>query len=216
MKRSRQLFPCDILCVTESHCQEMQNTKDILPGYVYNGRSRQECYSHGTANCLTNLKTAAKGGVGIFISNHLLSTDNVHEVDYWFQDISIEHTGISVSDPKKGTFNIICMYRPPKLPLGYFCAEASKLLSRIAPESSTIIVGDFNVDGCVTQQPIQKMFSNNGYKQLIYKPTTCDKNGATLDHMYISESIAHNHLLSVNSGVIPTHYSFHEATYLSF
>ncbi len=214
--RCMQLFPCDFLCVTESHCQETPNT-DLLPGYTYRGRCRQECYIGGTANCLNGLKNAAKGGVGIFIANELLSKSSTHVTDLWFEDIAIEHTGISVSDAKStNSFNIICLYRPPKLSSNYFCGEVGKLLSCIPPESATIIVGDFNEDGRDTGKTVQGMFSANGYRQLINQPTTCDKNGAILDHIYVSESMTHNDLIQMKSGVIPTHFSFHEATYVTF
>ena len=214
--RCKQLFPCDFLCVTESHCQEMQNQNDLMPGYMYSGRSRKECYNIGKEHFLNDLKKAAKGGVGIFIANHIQSTCDTQAVDFWFEDITIEHIGISLLDPNNGTFNIICMYRPPKLPMHHFCAEARKLLLRITPGSATIIVGDFNEDGRKTGLPIQTMFATNGYKQLISKPTTSDKNGAILDHIYISENIAYIFSEKLNSGVIPTHFSFHEATYVTF
>ena len=214
--RCTQLFPCDVLCVTESHCQETPNT-DLLPGYTYRGRSRQECYIEGTENCLNGLKNAAKGGVGIFIANPLLSNNSTHVSDLWFEDIAIEHTGISVHNARNNnSLNIICLYRPPKLSSNYFCSEVRRLLSRIPPGSATIVVGDFNEDGRETRQTVQGMFSANGYRQLINHPTTCDKNGAILDHIYISESMANNYLTQMKSGVIPTHFSFHEATYVTF
>ncbi len=214
--RCKQLFPCDFLCVTESHCQEIQNRNDLMPDYMYSGRSRKECYKLGKEHFLKDLKDAAKGGVGMFIANHLLSTSGMQAVDFWFEDIPIEHIGISLLDPNNGMFNIISMYRPPKLPIHYFCAEVRKLLSRITPGSATIIVGDFNEDGRKTGQPIQTMFATNGYEQLIFQPTTSDKNGAILDHIYISENIAYIFSEKLKSGVIPTHFSFHEATYVTF
>ncbi len=122
------------MCVTESHCQEMPST-DLLPGYTYRGRGRKECYSQGTESCLNGLKNAAKGGVGIFIANQLLSSRNLNVADFWFGDIPIEHTGISVSDGNN-TFNIICMYRPPKLSLHYFCSHVRNVLSHITPGSA--------------------------------------------------------------------------------
>ncbi len=213
--RCKQLFPCDFLCVTESHCEAMQSRNDFIPEYTYSGRSRKECYNLGTEHVLNDLKNAAKGGVGIFVANHLLSTSDIQVVDFWFEDIPIEHTGITLLDANNGTFNIICMYRPPKLPLPYFCTEARKLLSRITPGSATIIVGDFNEDARQSSQPIHTMFSSNGYKQLISQPTTCDKNGAILDHIYVSENIAHIYSTRMKCGVIPTHFSFHEATYVT-
>ena len=213
--RCTQLFPCDIMCVTESHCQEMQST-DLLPGYTYRGRCRQECYSQGTESCINGLKNAAKGGVGIFIANQLLSNRNINIADLWFGDIPIEHTGISVSDASNGTFNIICVYRPPKLSLHYFCSQVKKMLTCITPGSATIIVGDFNEDGHEAGLPIQTTFSSHGYRQLIHQPTTCDKNGAILDHIYISEEFADTYFAQMTSGVIPTHHLFHEATYVTF
>ena len=214
--RCKHLFPCDVLCLTESHCSEMQKTYDLIPGYLYKGRSRQECYHSGYDKCLADLKHAAKGGVGIFIANHLLESTEMHVVDFSFADIPIEHMGISILNSKdRRNFNVIVMYRPPKLPASYFCNEVSKLLLRIPPDSATIIVGDFNEDGHDGKQPIQTMLSTNGYKQMIKQPTTCDKNGAILDHVYICGNIAKDYMTKTKSGVIPTHFSFHEAVYLS-
>ncbi len=214
--RCKQLFPCDVLCVTESHLSEMQNTNDLISGYQYRGRSRQECYNSGYDKCLTNLKHAAKGGVGLFIANDLLESTEMHVVDFWFADIPIEHMGISILKSKdRRNFNVIVMYRPPRLPASYFCNEVRKLLSRIPSDSATIITGDFNEDGHDEKQQVQTMFSTNGYRQMIKQPTTCDKNGATLDHMYICGNIANNYMTKKKSGVIPTHFSFHEAVYLS-
>ncbi len=214
--RCKQFFPCDILCATESHCQEMQSTNDLIPGYLYRGRSRKECYSSGKDSCLTDLRNAGKGGVGIFIANHLLETSEIYVEDFWFADVSIEHMGISLSNTNNGcNFHIIVIYRPPRLSKSYFCSEVMKLLSRIPPNSPTFILGDFNEDGHEPKEPIQAMFSSCGYKQMICHPTTSDKNGAILDHIYVCENITQTYMTKVKSGVIPTHFSFHEAVYLT-
>ncbi len=152
----------------------------------------------------------------MFIANHLLHTRGVSVADFWFSDIPIEHMGISLSIANHDrNFFIIAMYRPPRLSASYFCTEVTKLLSHIPPKSATIIVGDFNEDGNEPRQPIQTMFSKYGFKQMICQPTTSDKNGAILDHIYICENIAQKCMTKVKSGVIPTHFSFHEAVYLT-
>ncbi len=214
--RCKQLFPCDILCITESHCQAMQRTNDLIPGYIYRGRCRQECYDSGKHGFLSDLRNAEKGGVGMFIANQLLETSEISAADFWFADVAIEHTGISLSNAHDGgDFNIIVMYRPPRLPTSYFCNEAIKLLSRIPPNSATIICGDFNEDGYDPRQPIQTMFLGFGFKQMICHPTTSGTNGAILDHIYVCGNIAQNYTTKLKSGVLPTHFSFHEAVYLT-
>ncbi len=214
--RCKQLFPCDILCVTESHSQGMPDMNDLVPGYMFKGRSRQECYNSERDSCLIDLQNAGKGGVGMFIANHLMESDGLHVEDFWFADILIEHIGISLSNDIDGShYNVIAMYRPPRLSASYFSAEVAKLLSRVPPNSNTIILGDFNEDGHQPKQRIQTMLSSFGFKQMICHPTTSSSNRAILDHIYICENITQTCINKVKTGVIPTHFSFHEAVYFS-
>ena len=211
--RCKQLFPCDIFCVTESHCPQMPKSDDLIPGYVYTGRSRKECYNKGQNDCIKDLKNAEKGGVGIFVCHQLLAKEGIDVVDLWFNEIALEHTGIMITNTNNNNSVIILViYCPPKLQSSYVCNEIGRLLSNIPNNTKTIIVGDFNEDASDATKPIQSMLLSHGYKQVISEPTTCDQNGKTLDHLYISHTFEQNY----QSGTIPTHFSYHDAIYLTY
>lgn len=55
----------------------------------------------------------------------------------------IECVAVHVKSPQIFVINI---YRPPDLPVKYFCDALNRLLKDLIPGSPQIVMGDFNVD----------------------------------------------------------------------
>ena len=71
-----------------------------------------------------------------------------------------------------------------------------------------VVLGDFNVDLMQSpRNPLIKKMTENDYIQIISKPTT--SRNTLIDHIYVKGTSP------VDSGVLPTYYSYHEVTYLA-
>ncbi len=211
LQRCDQLQNSDVLCVTETWSTTSDNIQ--LPGYTYQGRTRKECYSGNNCKETEQLKTAKHGGVGMFLANSLLWDKNKQVKDVSNKQCSLEHMAVSMSDLQSGmTTIIIVIYRPQILPAEFCCNQLSLLLKSLPSSHRTIIVGDMNKDASKgNSQPLQGLLRKFGFKQLIQQPTTIGANGAILDHVYVQENI-----LPRDQGVIPTHFSYHEAVYVTY
>ena len=213
LQRCNQLQPCDVLCVTETWSNTHEDFQ--LPGYTYQGRIRRECYSENSCVETVQLKTAKYGGVGMFISNSLLE-DRQQEITQISNRLcSLEHMAISICDLQSGRRTvIITIYRPQALPVDFACNQLAILLKNLPASNRTILIGDMNEDANKqgTGQ-LQSFLKNFGFIQLIDQPTTIGTNGATLDHIYVKSEKG---TMPSRRGVIPTHFSYHEAVYVTY
>lgn len=133
----------------------------------------------------------SKGGVGIF----------VHE-DFNFQQIdtatsNIECVAIHLTSP---TMSIVNVYKPPQTKMSYFCQQLSSIINNL-PTSQIIVLGDFNAS--TTDEVLRQTMSS--FQQLISTPTTIRQ--TIIDHIYVKN------LNVVQSGTVPTYYSYHSMTY---
>ncbi len=209
LERCNQLQPCDVLCVTETWINTNESFQ--LPGFTYQGRTRRECYSGNNCKQTAQLKTAKYGGVGIFLSNSLLEDRQQEIMDISNKLCSHEHMALSISDRQSGIKTIVIgIYRPKALPMDFACNQLSILLKGLPPSKRTVLVGDINEDANQRFQSFMKKF---GFVQLIDQPTTIGANGLTLDHVYVQSEIG---TMPCSQGVIPTHFSYHEAVYVTY
>ncbi len=212
LERCNQLQPCDVICVTETW--NTTNDDIQMSGYSYLGRTRWECYPE---NCekTAQLKTAKNGGVGMFLANSIVEDRNIKITDVSNHKCALEHMALSICDTARGmTRNIIVIYRPQKLPPGFASIQLAMLLENLPSSSNVILVGDLNEDtNGGPNQPLQKSITNYGFTQLIKHPTTIGTNGAILDHVYVK---CEDGILPDKYGVIPTHFSYHEAVYVTY
>ena len=212
LQRCNQLQPSDVICVTETW--NTTNNDIQLSGYSYLGRTRRECYPE---NCekTAQLKLAKNGGVGMFLAKSLTDDRNIEIADVSNHECALEHMALNIHDSKKGiTSNIIVLYRPQKVPPDFACIQLAILLESLPASSRNILVGDLNEDASKgDNQPLERLMTNYGFTQLIQEPTTIGMNGATLDHVYVKSK---DGMVPDEYGVIPTHFSYHEAVYVSY
>ncbi len=213
LERCNQLHPCDVLCVTETWSNT--NEDNQLPGYTYQGRTREECYSGNNYKETAQLKTAKYGGVGMFLANGLLEDRQKEITEISSTVCSLEHMALSICDLQSGMRTIVVViYRPKALPLDFACNQLSILLKSLPHSNRTILIGDMNEDARkVGTQQLQGFLKKIGFIQLIDQPTTIGPNGATLDHVYVQSE---NGTVPCGQGVIPTHFSYHEAVYVTY
>ncbi|XP_052788850.1 uncharacterized protein LOC128223618 [Mya arenaria] len=139
----------------------------------------------------------AKGGVALYIHQDFTST-LIDTTATSIECVAVELSDISTS--------VYCVYRPPNTSCKHFATQLSNLLHR-SPTPRTIIVGDFNLDLYqATDSDLNMCFQE--YSQIIQQPTTAGR--TLLDHMYIKN------INCKESGVIPTHYSYHDMTFAVF
>ena len=115
----------------------------------------------------------------------------------------IECVAVHVKSPQIFVINI---YRPPYLPVKYFCDALNRLLKDLTPGIPQIVMGDFNVDLLSRKDDvITRTFS--AFEQNIKSTTT--RKLMCLDHIYT------RHLNAQQAGVAPIYYSYHDMTYIS-
>ena len=102
------------------------------------------------------------------------------------------------------------IYRSPHSSIKQFCVHLQKLIETalLCQNSGAIIrAGDFNEDLLSqSRHPIFDLFRQYGFHQYIEEPTT--HNRTLLDHIYIRQHKKYQ----VQSDVIQTYYSYHDAT----
>jgi hypothetical protein len=115
----------------------------------------------------------------------------------------IECVAVHVKSPQIFVINI---YRPPDLPVKYFCDALNRLLKDLTPGIPQIVMGDSNVHLLSRKDDvITRTFS--AFKQNIKSSTT--RKLTCLDHIYT------RHLNAQQAGVVPIYYSYHDMTYNS-
>ena len=98
-------------------------------------------------------------------------------------------------------------------PVRHLCQAMTELLNGISPNNN-VILGDFNINWLVEteRRPMYNLQErDNGYKQLISSYTTDNK--TVIDHIYTN--ILHIDI-HVQSGVLETYFTDHEAVCASF
>ena len=104
---------------------------------------------------------------------------------------------------------VINIYRPPDLPVKYYCDALNRLLKDLTPGIPQIVRGDFNVDLLSRKDDvITRTFS--AFEQNIKSPTTHKL--TCLDHIYTRHLNAQQ---VGDSGVVSLYYSYHDMTYIS-
>ena len=119
----------------------------------------------------------------------------------------IELTVIKVATRQELT--IIGVYRSPRIAASLLCSALVDVVTQDTSEQN-IIIGDFNMDWMAESQRqalYDVMVRDNNYRQLISKCTT--DNHTTIDHIYT------NIVSSVNSGILETYFSDHQAVWIS-
>jgi hypothetical protein len=115
----------------------------------------------------------------------------------------IECVAVHVKSPQIFVINI---YRPPDLPVKYFCDALNRLLKDLTPGIPQIVMGDSNVHLLSRKDDvITRTFS--AFKQNIKSSTT--RKLTCLDHIYT------RNLNAQQAGVVPIYYSYHDMTYNS-
>ena len=135
-----------------------------------------------------------KGGVGLLFHQ---------DFEYTVIDTSalqIECIAIKISAPP---LTIVNIYRPPTYNLNAFCEELSAFSTQL--EDPIIMIGDFNVKYLsASNNQLSRTLSE--YQQLISTPTT--RKRTLIDHIYVKNAKI------VHAGVMPTSYSYHDATFV--
>jgi hypothetical protein len=109
-------------------------------------------------------------------------------------------------DVKSPQIFVINIYRPPDLPVKYFCDTLNRLLKDLTPGIPQIVMGDFKVDFLSRKDDvITRTFS--AFEQNIKSSTT--RKLTCLDHIYT------RHLNVQQVCEVPMYYSYHDMTYIS-
>ena len=140
------------------------------------------------------------GGVGLY------SADNLA-----YNIIKVPHVNLEclIYNCVECSILISVIYRPPSYPMSLFKEHLGKLLDWLDPKSNTIaVMGDFN-DDILKSSNICRFLTDKGYVQHVTQPTT--EKGTLIDHVYVKST--HYEIESV---VLPTYFSDHEAVVCSF
>lgn len=132
-----------------------------------------------------------QGGVAIFVHEDF----DFIQIDTSMADI--ECVAVHITSPPVSVLNV---YKPPQTNLHYFCEQLTLILNNL-PTSETIVLGDFNTQ--VSANELQQTMID--FDQLITTPTTVRQ--TLIDHIYVKN------LAAVQSGTVPTYYSYHAVTY---
>ncbi|XP_071788473.1 uncharacterized protein [Asterias amurensis] len=204
LKSNSEMMKADFICLTETWTEEQLQYDMQLNDFRSYHQPR--CLSYDNSSTLTEmLQHQSHGGVAVYgrtkrsMSRLMLP---VHNIEYIaFQIIS------SVS------LVVVVIYRPASYVLQDFLSNMKILVDELQKVSSRcIIMGDFNEDilnvKATCSSSIVNTMSNHGYKQCVVDATTMK--GTLIDHVYVRGCE------SVQTQVIPTYYSYHEAVKVDF
>ena len=193
-----QVSKSDILLLSETwltngaHLTKLHRTDFDLVS-----KTRRESYE------IESMASLGKGGVAMYIRK------NVCREFIDFTVSNLEYLSILVTTDQKPL--IICVvYRPARYATGLFCSALQELLLQFereaTPDTGFIVTGDFNEDLFKGQYAISTMMISNGYSQAITQSTTLGN--TLLDALYIKN------VNVMNSGVLQTFYSYHDAVFV--
>ena len=199
LKRHHELRLADVLCLTETHLSGASVSPDfLLEGYSFIGRNRHVSYSNRV-----DLAKKEGGGVATYCRSSLQPQEHC-----FLQNVTdLEFTVIKIQIPFKAV--IATVYRPPTYQLAMFIQCIKSLLDALdlLDCQPVIVCGDFNEDLlCPGKKAINELFQSRGYTQLISAPTT--EKQTLIDHIYVSLPEC-----NLQSGVLHTYYSYHNAVY---
>ena len=185
--------PSDMLMLTETWLNMQVSTSSILwKGYTMYRNDR-----------LSDHIDRNRGGVAICVKENFNSKVIDLKVPH------IEHIAIEVS-MQDYKFVCVAVYRSPHSKLKGFCLHLQKLIETalLCQNTSAIICGgDFNEDLLSNaRHTIADLFKQYDFEQHITEATTSKH--TLLDHFYVRQ----HKKIEVESEVIQTYYSYHEAT----
>ena len=198
LKSNGEMMKADFICLTETWTEDQLQYDMQLNDFKSYQQPR--CLSYDNSSKLTEmLQNQSHGGVAVYgrtnrsMSRLMLPVQNIEYVAFQIT------CNVSV---------VVVIYRPPSYVLQDFISNMKTLVNELQKVSSRcIVMGDFNEDilnvkaTCSTS--IVNMMSENGYKQCVVDATTMK--GTLIDHVYVRGCD------SVQTQVIPTYYSYHEA-----
>lgn len=165
----------------------------------------------GYDNVHSKSKFNKNGGVHIYINKNnewkVIESDEVKEADYLEIEIQDYYS--------KKKYRILIIYRSPCRKFKEFKESLNKKLRKSCyKKTDTIIMGDINIDTkgeSKEKEEILNVMYQNGFSQLINKPTRITANSSTLiDHCYTN--ILNQKIVS---GVITTGITDHNAIYIA-
>ncbi|XP_042269742.1 uncharacterized protein LOC121898666 isoform X1 [Thunnus maccoyii] len=195
-----QQLQLNCIAVTETWLPAASSFEAVkIDGFTFHGCPRSLSYNSNIP-ALIELQGQQHGGVGFY------SADNLE-----YNIIKATNVNLECFIYNYVTCNILIavIYRPPSYPMSLFKEHLGKLVDWLDPKSNTIaIMGDFNED-ILKSSTICKFLTDKGYIQYVTQPTT--EKGTLIDHVYVKTS--HYEIESV---VLPTYFSDHEAVVCSF
>ena len=193
-----QLLKCDILLLTETWLAYRDDLSKLHhQDFDLVSKSRRESYN------IESMASLAKGGVAMYIRK------NVPRQFVEFSVSNLEFLAIRLNTHQAPL--IVCViYRPARYATGLFCHALQQLVLQFeretTPDTGFIVTGDFNEDLLKGQHAISTMMIRNGYSQAITQSTTLAN--TLLDAVYIKN------VNMMNSGVLQTFYSYHDAVFV--
>jgi exonuclease III len=191
----------DVLLMTETNLSGTSvPTEFELEGYHLVTRNRLVSYTSANTRLIATKKG---GGVAAYYRSSLQA-----DSPSFLENVSdLEFAVVRVEAPVKAL--VATVYRPPKYKDSDFCLNLGRLLESLAlMDCQPIVVcGDFNEDRFkMGRKRIKELFESKGYSQLISTATTQEQ--TLIDHIYISQPG-----YCLQSGVLHTYYSYHDAVY---
>ncbi|XP_041467172.1 uncharacterized protein LOC121417516 [Lytechinus variegatus] len=188
----------DIICLTETWINDNQNSDISIDNFDFYHQPRY--LSYNKSGNTSKFKEQSHGGVALYIKKGVSSKLNIS-----FDNL--EFVAAVISNPDSIILSVV--YRPPSYNINSFCESLENLLKELSKRSSKcIITGDFNEDLLKATSKVYELMTFNGYTQHVVNATT--ENGTLIDHVYSKG------MDTLETQVIPTYYSYHEAIKVMF
>ena len=186
--------PLDILCISETKCNENIPHDDIMiDGYDVHRRDRL---------------TDGGGGVAVYIKR---SPSLIFKQRNDLMTAEIEGLVGEVILPNSKPLILGAVYRPPNSRKSWINQFESMVDIITLENKETLFLGDFNVDLLKNEKHLQYLEEVYQFEQLIHEPTRVTKDSSTLiDHIYTTNT---EHIRT--SGVTPLEISDHHMIYLT-
>ena len=145
-------------------------------------------------------KPRYRGGVALLVNKDL------HHVQIPVPATNCDILAVQIMKPD---ITICVIYKKPSITNGDLNDDLQILLNSV-PTGHIVIGGDFNIDlsNNSGKSPLE-ILNRLQFKQIVQKYTTTK--GTLIDHIYVK-----NAKKNYRTGIVATHYSYHEAVYYSF